>query len=300
MGPTAVGKTDLAIELAKRYPVELISVDSALVYRHMDIGTGKPSPELLQQFPHHLVNTLDPAESYSAGQFVRDVGSLIADIHARDRVPLLVGGTMMYFRALLRGIAVMPEADAQVRTMLEQRASQHSWPALHAELMQRDPVVAQRIGVNDAQRIQRALEVMELTGRKMSDVQSDARPPLPNVNFVLLGLNLPRDQLYVRIERRFLNMIEQGFLDEVKALFNRSDLHADLPAMRAVGYRQLWAHLAGSSSLDEAIAQGILETRHLARRQLIWMRAEPELQWIDAESGIHSEVLTELINKIFG
>jgi tRNA dimethylallyltransferase len=141
---------------------------------------------------------------------------------------------------------------------------------------------------------------MELTGRKMSDVQSDARPPLPNVNFVLLGLNLPRDQLYVRIERRFLNMIEQGFLDEVKALFNRSDLHADLPAMRAVGYRQLWAHLAGSSSLDEAIAQGILATRHLARRQLIWMRAEPELQWIDAESGIHSEVLTELINKIFG
>jgi len=300
MGPTAVGKTDLAIELATRYPVELISVDSALVYRQMDIGTGKPSPDILQKFPHHLVNILDPAESYSAGQFVRDVERLVADIHTRGRVPLLVGGTMLYFRALLRGIAAMPEADTQIRARLDQRAAQHGWPSLHAELMQRDPIVAQRIGINDAQRIQRALEVMELTGRKMSDVQSDARPPLPSVNFLMLGLNLPRDQLYVRIERRFLNMMQQGFLDEVNALFNRGDLHAELPSMRAVGYRQLWAHLAGNASLDEAVAQGVLATRHLARRQLIWMRAETELQWIDAESGIHSEALTQLINKIFG
>jgi tRNA dimethylallyltransferase len=301
MGPTAVGKTDLAIEIATRHPVELISVDSALVYRQMDIGTGKPSPAVLQQFPHHLVNIVDPLEPYSAGQFVRDVTQLVGEIHARGRVPLLVGGTMLYFRALLRGIAPMPEADAQVRARLDQRAAQTGgWQALHAELMLRDPEVAQRIGVNDAQRIQRALEVMELTGRKMSDVQADAHPALPDVDFLLLGLNLPREQLYVRIERRFLNMMEQGLLDEVKALFERGDLNADLPSMRAVGYRQIWAHLAGQGSLDEAIAAGILATRHLARRQLIWMRAEPDLQWIDAAAGLQSGLLTQLINKIFG
>jgi len=300
MGPTAVGKTDLAIELAKRYPVELISVDSALVYRQMDIGTGKPSPAVLQQYPHHLVNILDPLEPYSAGQFVRDVTQLVTDIQGRGRVPLLVGGTMLYFRALLRGIAAMPEADVRVRAAIDQRAAQTGWSTLHAELMQRDPIVAQRIGINDGQRIQRALEVMELTGRKMSDVQADASPPLPNVDFLLLGLNLPRDELYVRIERRFLNMMQQGLLDEVNALFNRGDLHADLPSMRAVGYRQLWDHLAGNSSLEDAVAQAILATRHLARRQLIWMRSEPDLQWVDAEAGLKSGLLTQMVNKIFG
>jgi tRNA dimethylallyltransferase len=300
MGPTAAGKTDLAIELAARYPVELISVDSALVYRQMDIGTGKPSLELLQQFPHHLVNIIDPLESYSAGQFVRDVTTLINDIHLRQRIPLLVGGTMLYFRALLRGIAAMPEADPQLRAELEQRASQSGWPALHAELLQRDPVVAQRIGANDAQRIQRALEVITLTGRLMSDVQADASPPLPSVNFVMLGINMDRAQLYVRIEQRFARMMQQGFLQEVQRLYERGDLHAELPAMRAVGYRQLWNHLAGQWSVDEAVTQGILATRHLARRQLIWMRAEPDLHWLAGGVDSLAEQVVPLINKIFG
>jgi len=300
MGPTAVGKTDLAIELASRFPVELISVDSALVYRQMDIGTGKPSAEILRQFPHHLVNILDPIESYSAGQFVRDVTVLINDIHSRGKVPLLVGGTMLYFRAMLRGIADMPEADARFRAELDQRAANVGWPAIHAELQQLDPIVAQRIGVNDAQRIQRALEVMELTGRTMSDIQADARPALPSVEFLILGLNMNREQLYSRIERRFMHMMNAGFLAEVKRLFQRNDLNANLPSMRAVGYRQLWAHLAGQCTLDEAIAQGILATRHLARRQLIWMRAAPDLHWLDA--GVHSpaDQAATLIKKIFG
>ncbi len=300
MGPTAAGKTDLAIELAARYPIELISVDSALVYRQMDIGTGKPSPELLHQYPHHLVNILDPLESYSAGQFVRDTSMLIKDIHSRQRVPLLVGGTMLYFRALLRGIAEMPTADPQLRAQLERRASREGWPALHAELQQRDPIAAQRIGVNDAQRIQRAIEVITLTGRLMSDVQSDAHPPLPTVNFLMLGLNLDREQLYKRIEQRFMQMMQRGFLNEVQHLYERGDLHAQLPSMRAVGYRQLWSYLSGESSLDEAIAQGILATRHLARRQLIWMRAEPNLQWIEAESSKLFEKVPDLIKEIFG
>jgi tRNA dimethylallyltransferase len=283
MGPTAAGKTDLAMALARRYPVELISVDSALVYRGLDIGTGKPSPELLQQYPHHLVDILDPLESYSAGQFVRDASTLIAAIHGRGRVPLLVGGTMLYFRALLRGIAPMPEANPEFRHSLEQRAMQLGWSALHAELAERDPVAAQRIGLNDAQRIQRALEVMALTGRLMSSVQADARPPLPDMQFIGIGLSpVDRDALYTRIAARFQQMIASGLVDEVRRLYLRGDLRAQLPAMRAVGYRQLWQHLAGQCSLEQAIQQGILATRHLARRQLIWMRAEPALHWVDA------------------
>jgi tRNA dimethylallyltransferase len=283
MGPTAAGKTDLAIELARRYPVELISVDSALVYRGMDIGTGKPSRELLQAYPHHLVDILDPNDSYSAGQFVRDASALIGDIHARGRVPLLVGGTMLYFRALTKGIAVMPQGNPEFRAMLEARAARSGWPALHAELATRDPLAAQRIGPNDAQRIQRALEVMALTDRPMSSVQAEARPPLPEVQFIAIGLSpADREALYARIETRFKRMIISGFLDEVSQLYTRGDLHAQLPAIRAVGYRQLWAHLAGDCSLQEAIQQSVLATRHLARRQLIWMRAEPALQWVDS------------------
>ncbi|MGD9842939.1 MAG: tRNA (adenosine(37)-N6)-dimethylallyltransferase MiaA [Steroidobacteraceae bacterium] len=298
MGPTAAGKTDLAIELAQRHPVELISVDSALVYRGMDIGTGKPSPALLQQYPHHLVNILDPCDSYSTGQFVRDVCGLIGDIHARGRVPLLVGGTMLYFRALTKGIAAMPEANPEFRTELEARALQVGWPALHTELAERDPLAAQRIGPNDAQRIQRALEVMALTGRSMSSVQADTRPPLPGVKFVAIGLNPgDREILYARIKMRFNDMINQGFLDEVRRLYERGDLHAQLPAIRAVGYRQLWQYLAGVCSLDEAIQQGILATRHLARRQLMWMRAEPALHWVDS---LAADALMQCEQKIVG
>lgn len=296
MGPTAAGKTDLAIELARRYPVELISVDSALVYRGMDIGTGKPSSELLQQFPHHLVDILDPTENYSAGQFVRDATRLIADIHTRGRVPVLVGGTMLYFRALLRGIAEMPTANVEIRAALSARAQLEGWPALHEELAQRDPVAARRIGPNDAQRIQRALEVIALTGKSMSAIQAEARPPLSNIELVLIGLSpADREVLYGRIEARFNHMMSQGFLHEVRRLYQRGDLHADLPAIRAVGYRQLWQYVSGHCSLEEAVAQGILATRHLARRQLIWMRAEPHLQWIDAASP---QALSECEQKI--
>ncbi len=296
MGPTAAGKTDLAVELAARYPVELISVDSALVYRDMDIGTGKPSAAVLARCPHHLVDILDPSESYSAGQFVRDAAQLIADIQARGRVPLLVGGTMLYFRALLRGIAEMPEANPEFRAALDRRAVLVGWPALHAELAERDPVAALRIGPNDAQRIQRALEVMHLTGRSMSAVQAEARPPLPETQFISIGLS-PTDRaaLYARIEARFLQMMAAGFLDEVRALYSRSDLHAELPAIRAVGYRQLWQHLAGECSLEAAIQLGIVATRQLARRQLIWMRAEPALQWVDSMA---TDALTQVVQKI--
>lgn len=300
MGPTAAGKTDLAMALADRFPVELISVDSALIYRGMNIGTGKPSAAELQRYPHHLVDILDPSESYSAGQFVRDVSQLITQIHERGCVPLLVGGTMLYFRALLRGIASMPAADPTWRAQLEQRAHQVGWPALHAELKLRDPASAARIGVNDAQRIQRALEVMAFTGRAMSEVQREATPPLPQVEFTLLGLS-PNDRevLYSRIERRLVHMMEQGFLDEVRGLYQRGDLHAQLPAMRAVGYRQLWQHLAGECALSDAVAQAILATRHLARRQLVWMRAEPGLLWLDS----NEQTLQTAIGKmqtIFG
>ena len=283
MGPTAAGKTDLAIELAKRYPVELISVDSALIYRDMDIGTGKPSKEQLRQYPHHLVDIFDPKESYSAGQFVRDASRLIVDIQARQRVPLLVGGTMLYFRALLRGIAEMPEADPQIRAELSSRAEQVGWSSLHAELAQLDPVAAQRIGPNDGQRIQRALEVIALTGQPLSTVQAQASPPLPNVNFISIGLNpVDRDALYGRIEARFHQMMSNGFLDEVGALYRRGDLNVQMPSIRAVGYRQLWQHVSGQCSLKEAVTQGIFATRHLARRQLIWMRAEAALEWVDS------------------
>ena len=301
MGPTAAGKTDLAVELTSRWPFELISVDSALVYRGMDIGTGKPSAAVLRQYPHHLVDILDPTESYSAGRFVREVTTLIADIHHRGRIPLLVGGTMLYFRALLRGIAEMPVAAPQLRAEIEQRAMELGWPALHAELAARDPRVARKIGINDAQRIQRALEVMALTGRLMSDVQGDATPPLPNVQFLKLGLSpANREVLYTRIEQRFQQMLQQGFLAEVACLYQRGDLHAALPSMRAVGYRQLWQHLAGECSLETAITQGIFATRHLARRQLIWMRAEPGLTWLDTEADNLMNQIESQIRPIFG
>lgn len=296
MGPTAAGKTDLAVELAARHPVEIISVDSALVYRGMDIGTGKPAAEVLQQYPHHLVDILDPRETYSAGQFVRDTARLMSDIRARGRVPLLVGGTMLYFRALLRGIAEMPEADPIFRAELDRHAAVIGWPALHAELHEKDATAAARIGPNDAQRIQRALEVIHLTGRPMSEVQAEARPPLPEWQFTKIGFSpSDRNALYDRIEARFQQMMAMGFLEEVRALYQRGDLQAELPSIRAVGYRQLWRHLTGELSLEDALQQGILATRHLARRQLIWMRPDSNLHWVDSMGG---DALTQVVQKI--
>ncbi len=283
MGPTGAGKTDLAVELAAEWPVEIISVDSALVYRGMDIGTGKPSREILARVPHHLVDILDPSEPYSAGQFVRDAVRLMADIHARGRIPLLVGGTMLYFRALTRGMAVLPEADPATRAGIEAEARERGWPALHADLAAVDPVAAARILVNDSQRIQRALEVFRLTGEPLSHWQRATEPPAPDVTFHRVAWGpLDRERLYERIERRFHAMMAAGFLDEVRHLFARKDLAPELPALRSVGYRQLWAHLAGNASLEEAVREGILATRHLARRQLIWLRKEPDTEWMES------------------
>jgi len=279
MGPTCSGKSELALELARRWPVEVVSVDSAQVYRGMDIGTAKPGPSIRAAVPHHLLDVCDPLETYSAGRFRRDALVLIAEIRARGRVPLLVGGTMLYFRALTRGIAPLPEADAAVRAAIAERAGRLGWPALHAELGDRDPEAAARIQPADGQRIQRALEVLELTGERLSELQKRAEPPpLSFASFALLPC--ARDELYSRIDARFVAMMDQGFLDEVRALRERGDLHADLPSLRSVGYRQIWSHLSGECSLDEAIAAGQRATRNLAKRQLTWLNADEGLTWL--------------------
>lgn len=293
MGPTGAGKTDLGVGLAQRLPVEIVSVDSALVYRGMDIGTGKPAPEILARHPHHLVDILDPAEAYSAGQFVRDALRAIHDIHARGRLPLLVGGTMLYFRALRRGLAELPEADAAVRAQIDAQAAQRGWPALHAELERIDPTAAARIQPNDGQRIQRALEVFRLSGRTLSELHAATAPPAPSLSFhAFAWAPSDRERLYESIAARFAAMMRAGFLEEVRRLHQRGDLHPRLPAVRSVGYRQLWAYLDGEVSLDTAIANAVIATRHLARRQLIWLRADAELKWIDALES-HAGALME-------
>lgn len=279
MGPTCTGKTALALQLARQFPVEIVSVDSALVYRGMDIGTSKPSAAELAAVPHHLVDLCDPAEAYSAGRFRRDALACIDAIRGRGRVPLLVGGTMLYFRALTHGLAPLPEANPGVRAAIDARARVEGWPAMHAELAQRDPVAAARIRPMDAQRIQRALEVIELTGGLLSDLQKLAEPaPLRLARFALLPV--PRAELYERIDARFDAMLAAGFLQEVRDLRARGDLDPELPSLRAVGYRQLWQHLAGALGYEDAVAAARQATRNLAKRQLTWLRADPEIIWI--------------------
>ncbi|MGB5104572.1 MAG: tRNA (adenosine(37)-N6)-dimethylallyltransferase MiaA [Steroidobacteraceae bacterium] len=279
MGPTCTGKTDLALRLAREFPVEIVSVDSAQVYRGMDIGTAKPTAVIRTAVPHHLIDVCDPAEAYSAGRFRRDALRLVGEIRARGRVPLLVGGTMLYFRALTQGIAPLPEANPAVRARIDRRAAELGWPALHAELATRDPEAAARIRPADGQRIQRALEVLELTGRPLSELQKLAEPA--TLRFAAFALQpFERAELYRRIDARFLAMMDAGFLDEVRALRSRGNLHADLPSMRAVGYRQLWAHLEGETSLSVAVEAGQRATRNLAKRQLTWCHADPRIMWI--------------------
>lgn len=283
MGPTGAGKTDLALRLAARYPIEIVSVDSAMVYRGLDIGTGKPTRDLLERFPHHLVDILDPSQPYSAGQFVRDALQAIAAIRGRGNLPLLVGGTMLYFRALRRGLAEMPQADPRVRQEIDAEAAHAGWPALHARLALLDPVTAARIQPNDGQRIQRALEVHRLTGRTLSELHAETRPAAPEMTFAALAwAPSDRERLYAGIERRFEQMMQAGLLEEVRRLQQRGDLDAELPAIRSVGYRQLWEHLHGHESLDSSVRRAIFATRHLARRQLIWLRAEQDIQWYDS------------------
>jgi tRNA dimethylallyltransferase len=286
MGPTASGKTDLAIELVKRLPCEIISVDSALVYRGMDIGTAKPDPKELQQAPHRLIDICDPAESYSAARFREDALREMADIVAADHIPLLVGGTMLYFRALEQGLSALPEANRAVRIRLEQEAELKGWAAMHERLKQVDTEAAGRIHPNDPQRIQRALEVYELTGQPMSELQRGGDKSVFPYRLVKLA-RAPRARtvLHERIEQRFHRMLELGFEDEVKGLLERGDLVPDMPSMRSVGYRQMLLYLMGEWDRETMIEKGIIATRQLAKRQMTWLRADPEIYWLDEEAG---------------
>jgi tRNA dimethylallyltransferase len=278
-GPTGAGKTDWAIRLAEQAPVEIVSVDSALVYRGMDIGTAKPPRAIRDRIPHHLIDICDPTENYSAGRFVADAQEQIRAIHARRQVPLLVGGTMLYFRALLHGLAPLPQASAERRAEIDARAAKEGWPALHGELAALDPQAAARISPNDSQRIQRALEVCYESGQPLSVLQKATVSPLAGLPVRQWAL-VPSDRavLHRRLEQRFHSMLRAGFLDEVRALRQRADLHSGLSAIRAVGYRQLWSHLEGECGLEEATFRGIAATRQLAKRQLTWIRSEAALR----------------------
>jgi tRNA dimethylallyltransferase len=275
MGPTASGKTGVAVELVQQLPLDIISVESALVYRGMDIGTAKPDAGILRLAPHRLIDIRDPAQPYSAAEFRDDALREIASIHAADRIPLLVGGTLLYFRALEKGLSDLPSADPEVRARLEAQAQASGWAAMHERLTRIDPVAAARIHPNDPQRIQRALEVYEITGVPMTELferSSDTPPPL---HFLKIAL-VPEDRavLHARIRQRFDIMLEQGFLDEVSTLRARGDLNPDMPSMRAVGYRQAWAHLEGKLSAQEWVERSIVATRQYAKRQLTWLRSE--------------------------
>ncbi|MGH8251207.1 MAG: tRNA (adenosine(37)-N6)-dimethylallyltransferase MiaA [Steroidobacteraceae bacterium] len=283
MGPTGSGKTELAAELVARLPLEIVSVDAAMVYRGMDIGTAKPSRELLDRAPHHLIDLIDPTESYSAARFLVDAARVMQEIHARGRTPLLVGGTMLYFRALQSGLARLPPANARIRSGLDARAALEGWPALHAELAALDPAAATRIRPGDRQRIQRALEVIELTGAPISAQQrEDLRGAASSADLSLALAPLDRAAHDKRLASRFDEMLRRGLVAEVQGLRSRGDLHAGLPALRVIGYRQLWDHLDGGSSLAAACEKAVIATRQLARRQLTWLRAEPEASWFDA------------------
>ena len=296
MGPTGSGKSDLAVRLAEQLPLEIVSVDSALVYRGMDIGTAKPDAATRATVAHHLIDIRDPAMSYSVGDFLRDASRAMQDIWQRGRQPLLVGGTMLYFHALSHGIAKLPEADFEVRAAIDAQAASAGWAAVHEELERVDPAAAARIHVNDPQRIQRALEVYRLTGQSITSLQQQRVSVFADVDVIEFALApLERHDLHTRIGLRFGAMLDAGLLAEVRALYERSDLSAEHPAMRAVGYRQLWRHLAGQSSLDEAKEQAIAATRQLAKRQLTWLRRRERAQWFDS---MHPEVARMISNAL--
>lgn len=299
MGPTASGKTAAAIDLVERFPVEIVSVDSALVYRGMDIGTAKPGADELARAPHRLIDILDPSERYSAAGFRADALAEIAAIHRAGRIPLLVGGTMLYYRALTEGLADLPEADAELRAELEARARREGWPALHRQLAGVDPATAARLHPNDAQRVQRALEVYLLSGRTLTELTRAARSePLPFSVVKWAVAPAERRILHERIARRFDAMIEQGFIDEVAGLKARGDLHAELPSMRAVGYRQVWAFLDGDYDRETLRERGVAATRQFAKRQLTWLRREPDLRHFEATDPALRQRLREAMTGV--
>jgi tRNA dimethylallyltransferase len=272
MGPTASGKTQLAIDLVQQFPFEIISVDSAMVYRGMDIGTAKPTPDILKIAPHRLIDIRDPSEPYSVAQFQRDVVREIDDVIANNKIPLLVGGTMLYFSALQKGLSELPSANPSVRAKLTLEAEQFGWPALHERLQQVDPAAGKRIHPHDSQRIQRALEVYDLTGKSITAWQQEDLPTLANYQICNLVVSLDRVILHERIAKRFTQMLAEGFLEEVKSLVARGDLNLEMPSMRSVGYRQVWEYLLGNYAYDEMCEKSIIATRQLAKRQLTWLR----------------------------
>lgn len=284
MGPTAAGKTGLAVELVRRYPFEIISVDSAMIYRGMDIGTAKPDTDILARAPHALIDILDPAERYSAARFVADAEREIARIEAAGRWPLLVGGTGLYFRALGEGLAALPDADAGLRAALVDEMEQRGLAALHRRLAEVDPQAARRIHANDPQRTLRALEVFELTGVPLTVLQAETPSSASRRLLKLVVAPQDRAWLHGRIEQRFREMIGKGFIEEVEALYRRADLDADRPSMRAVGYRQIRQYLSGELSRDAAIERGIVATRQYAKRQFTWLRREAGAHWLDSRS----------------
>lgn len=323
MGPTASGKTALAMELCRRLPCDIVSVDSAMIYRGMDIGTAKPSPAELSQFPHRLIDICDPADTYSAADFRSDALREMAEITSAGRIPLLVGGTMMYFKALLHGMSDLPSADPVIRRDLEREALEKGWDALHRRLQEQDPVAARLIHQNNRQRLIRALEVIRLTGRPISSLwedtsgskpaagsskgsgvedytyftqwQADESPSLPYTVVQLAMAPADRRILHERINLRFQAMLDAGFLDEVRALMARGDLHPGLPSMRCVGYRQAWSHLAGDCDYNTMVGKGAAATRQLAKRQLTWLRKWSGLDWLDGDDKLMSDTALKII-----
>ena len=299
MGPTATGKTEVAMALADRLPLGLISVDSAMVYRHMDIGSGKPSRELLEKYPHRLVDIREPWEQYSAGDFAVDADEAIRNASGEGRIPFLVGGTFLYFRSLVRGLSDLPVADPQVRAELDARGEREGWPALHAELARIDPDAAARIGVSDRQRIQRALEVWQLTGQPISALQGRRSRTSPG-RFLRIGLVARNRQVLVeRIGLRLQRMLERGFVAEVERLLSLPGMHAGQPALRAVGYRQLARFVAGECTRAEAEEQALAATRQLAKRQLTWLRREDCDLWLDMEADDLAGTLEKAVRGAF-
>lgn len=295
MGPTASGKTGLALDIAAKVESEVISVDSALVYKGMDIGTAKPTQEEQAGVAHHLIDIIDPVQSYSVSQFVNDTNALIGDILARGKVPILAGGTMMYFNALINGISPLPKSDEKIRDEITQQAQRLGWSKLHDELRGVDPISGERIHPNDPQRITRALEVYRSTGKTLTHWQQQEGEKCP-YNIAQFAI-APADRavLHERIATRFDLMLEQGFENEVVKLYERSDLHEDLPSVRSVGYRQMWQYLDGQLSYAEMRERGIIATRQLAKRQLTWLRGWEQVTWLDTFAN---DNLTKITAKV--
>jgi len=301
MGPTASGKSALAIALAQALNGEIISVDSALVYKGMDIGTAKPSHEERADIPHHLLDILDPSESFSTGQFRTQALTLMADITRRGKLPILVGGTMLYFNALTNGLATLPKADASIRSQLDADLQVFGKDVLHQRLAQIDPEAAARIHANDPQRVQRALEVYAITGQSLTSLLTTTQAnTLPYQVIKVLMLPVDRKQLHETIAQRFHNMLNQGLLEEVKALYQRGDLDEKMPAIRAVGYRQVWSYLQGEYDYDTMTEKAIIATRQLAKRQFTWLRRETDaLSFTNAQPDLLAHVKSAVLQKMF-